>query len=858
MKRLRNVFLAGASALIFAPSGAAALTQPELERFGADLGYRFTIADNRPDCPPGLSPCFLSYIDLHLPQPLPDELAGGGFTLYVGFVTPIRQMDSDLFDVRHLNGDLYALTPKPDVRLSPGQSIRLTILGEGKMYSTYFALPNAYVVASDPALEPVVVAATRPATDPETGVEYLPFVSPMTDEARLATKDVDDLTQWLTPERSYAQTAARSVEQPAPDIVILPRPATVERLEGAALDVTSGVTLSVEGVAATDLGPALDDLKASGVPSLDRGPKLSIVVAPGGASEGYQLTVQDGAVTLRAADSAGASHGLRSLAQQTAFERGLLRPVRIEDAPRFGFRGVHVDVARNFHSKALMLKIIEQMAVYKLNRLHLHLGDDEGWRLEIKALPELATTGATRCHDPAEDQCLLPQLGAGPFRETSVNGAYSQADYLEILAAAKARHIEVIPSFDMPGHSRAAIRAMEARYRRLMAAGQPEAANLYRLVDPDDTTVYDSIQHYNDNTLNVCIPQTYRFLDTVMDEIRALHDRAGVPLKIYHIGADETAGAWSGSPACQALMQAEGLEAKALGAWFIQRVARDLSAKGIVSAGWSDGMGHTDPAKMPAQVQSNIWSGLYSGAVAEAHEHANRGWQTVISIPDTFYFDIPQSVDPLERGYDWPSRVTDSFEIFAFMPENLAANATWLSDLRHRPARLEDKVPLQDGRYIAGLQGQVWSEVIRTDATVEYMLFPRLLALAERAWHRAAWEPAYSPGRSFAWQDGQLDLRAQHSDWQNYRDRMAVHLGRLDLAGIPYRIAPVGAITEDGHLKLNAEFDLPLEYRLGTGEWQSYAGPVALPAGFTGTVTARARSADGHRPGRSVVLSVRP
>src|SRR5690606_15933489 len=134
--------------------------------------------------------------------------------------------------------------------------------------------------------------------------------------------------------------------------------------------------------------------------------------------------------------------------------------------------------------------------------------------------------------------CLLPQLGAGPEGTGGVNGYLTTADYVAIVAAAAARQIEVIPSIDMPGHSRAAIRAMEVRYARLTAAGKKAEADAYRLIDPADTTEYRSIQNYNDNTLNVCLPATYRFVDAVVDALAAMHKQAGVPLQTFHLGAD--------------------------------------------------------------------------------------------------------------------------------------------------------------------------------------------------------------------------------------------------------------------------------------------------------------------------------
>ncbi|KAK0359380.1 hypothetical protein LTR94_031547, partial [Friedmanniomyces endolithicus] len=179
-------------------------------------------------------------------------------------------------------------------------------------------------------------------------------------------------------------------------------------------------------------------------------------------------------------------------------------------------------------------------------------------------------------------------LGADPARDAPTNGYLTGRDYLAILAAAKARQITVVPSFDMPGHSRAAIRSMEVRYQRLMAKGDRAGAERYRLVEPGDTTRYSSVQHYDDNTLNVCIDSTYRFIDTVIDDIAGLHKAAGVPLTTYHIGADETAGAWKESPACKVVMAREELQPQQLGARFIERISADLAKRGIAVAGWSD------------------------------------------------------------------------------------------------------------------------------------------------------------------------------------------------------------------------------------------------------------------------------
>ena len=714
-----------ASAAILAVTPA----QADLDRMAATMGYRYTILTNRPaSCPTATPRCF----DADIAITMPDAVPGVPFEIRYSLVNPVLRIDSDLFDNRMVNGDLNILTVKPGQSLKPGQTYHIKLTAVGAFFSRNHMMPHAMLAA--PGLIPRVIAATRTGTDAETGLETLPFVAPMTDEAALARSAPDDRTVWRTPERAFALYAERGAATPV-DVAILPRPMTVVRAAGAPVDLSKGLRVTMQGFARAAIAPALAGLPMGTVP-------LTIRKQAGIAPEGYRLTVADGRVTIMAADAAGASYALRSLTQQMAGEGRTLRPLTVEDAPRYGFRGLHIDLARNFHGKAEILKLIEQMAVYKLNRLHLHLGDDEGWRLQIASLPELTEVGAYRCADLSEKTCLQPQLGADPARDAATNGYLTAADYSDILHAAAARQIEVIPSFDMPGHSRAAIRSMEVRYQRLMAKGDRAGAERYRLVEPGDTTRYSSVQHYDDNTLNVCIPSTYRFIETVIDDIAALHKAAGVPLTTYHIGADETAGAWKDSPACQMTMAREGLQPRQLGARFIERVAADLAKRGIAVAGWSDGLGHTDPARMPTAVQTNIWSGLHGGGVAEAHGQANRGWKTVLSIPDLGYFDMPYAADPNETGYDWASRGVDSFQVFGFMPGNLAANAALIPNILAQPKPIADTVPLQSGRAIAGIQAQLWSETVRRDSQVDYMLFPRLLALAERAWRTPEWEPA--------------------------------------------------------------------------------------------------------------------
>lgn len=836
-----------AALLIVAPvtarSPAPVTGQAMLDSLAAQLGYRYTVVDNHPQCPEAAPGCFLATITLTLPKALPT--APAGLTLYFSFPNRLPLVESDLFDHQLINGDLQKLTLKPGVVLKPGATHVVKLWGTGSNFSKAFAMPNAYLVAD--GLAPRTIAATRPRIDPDTGLETLPFVASMTDEARLATKGGEDKTRWLTASRAFEVQAERAAPT-ATGVVILPRPVSAVQTDGAIADLSRGVRVTVGGAPTMTLAPALT---AIGVPQ-GNGLPLDIRITPNAkiAPEGYTLDVAARGVAITASDVAGANNALRSLAQQAAFERFRMRPLHVEDAPRYGFRGLHLDLGRNFHDRAEILKLVEAMAAYKLNKLHLHLAEDEGWRIEIAALPELTRIGSRRCHDPAETRCLMPQLGAGPDGISAINGFLSAADYVAIVRAATARGIEVIPSIDMPGHSRAAIKSMEARYRRLEAAGQAAEASRYRLIDPADTTRYRSIQNYDDNTLNVCLPTTYRFVDTVVDALAAMHQRAGAPLKTFHLGADETAGAWVNSPACARMIAENGGDARKLTPRFIERVAAMLAAKGIRPGGWSDGMGHTNAAAMPKETQSNIWGTLFTGAIAEAHDQLNRGWNVVLSIPDLGYLDMPYAPHPDEGGYDWASRAVSVRQVFGFMPDNLPANAATITTTHATPGEIADEPALAPGHRIAGLQAQLWSETIRTDANVDYMFFPRVLALAERAWAPATWAPAYMAGARYAWNDPRVDRVALDTAWRDFAGRLAAQLPLLDRAGIAYRVTPPGARVTGGRLEANSELPgTAIEYRIGDGAWTGYTGPVAVG---DAVVALRSRSADGRRASRVV------
>ncbi|MGL5359058.1 MAG: family 20 glycosylhydrolase, partial [Shewanella sp.] len=482
--------------------------------------------------------------------------------------------------------------------------------------------------------------STQVKQDPETGMEVRPYIEPFTDLAQQYRRTDEDKLAPATPAQLFSNNQHLSDDASLAVNSIIPTPQNVViHNQSKAVSLAAGIKLDFGSLTSTSaaqnplhpqqLAAALLRLARLGVKESDQGLAVKLTSRQG-AQGSYLLNITPAGIEIAAADAAGFSYALSSLASLIDVQDLRVNAMTIEDSPRYPFRGMHIDVARNFHSKALIFDLLDQMAAYKLNKLHLHMADDEGWRLEIDGLPELTDIGSKRCHDLAENTCLLPQLGSGPFANASVNGFYTKQDYIDILHYAAARQIQVIPSMDMPGHSRAAIKAMDARYRRLLAEGKVDEASTYLLSDLGDKTRYSSVQYYDDNTLNVCMESTYRFVDKVISEIAALHQSAGVPLTRYHIGADETAGAWKASPECLGFVANNDKGVKSvdeLGAYFIERIAQQLAQRGIEAAGWSDGMSHVRPENMPPKVQSNIWDVIAHKGHERAHKQLAQGWE---------------------------------------------------------------------------------------------------------------------------------------------------------------------------------------------------------------------------------------
>lgn len=466
---------------------------------------------------------------------------------------------------------------------------------------------------------------------------------------------------------------------------IIPWPATLSSRQGVFV-VTEQTPVCARGPAARVAeqlqqtvralqGPDLHGRGCGGTAGIEL---LLRPAAPVADEEGYSLDVSSNGVRIQARAEAGLYYGAMTAAQLLSSGEPHPRAVRlkamhIEDFPRFKWRGLMLDPARHFLPVGDVKTIIEQMGQHKLNVLHLHLTDDQGWRLQIRRYPELTNVGAWR----------TPPSNGGPGSEKArYGGFYTQEDIKEIVAYAAARHITVVPEIDMPGHAQAAV----AAHPQLSVPGdQPSVSsdwgvNLY---------LYDT--H----------PDSITFIENVLDEVMALF-----PGKYIHLGGDEAIkDQWKASPAIQSQMKALGIPNEdALQSWFMEQLGQYLAQHGRTMVGWDEIL----EGGVPPSATVMSWRGT-QGAIAAAR----LGHDVVLSPAPTLYLDNLQSrrddepagrlaIAPLSQVYD-----------FEVMPTVLSA---------------------EEGQHVLGAQANLWSEYLLSGWYVQHAAFPRADALAEAVW----------------------------------------------------------------------------------------------------------------------------
>ncbi|CAM4063592.1 beta-N-acetylhexosaminidase [Vibrio neonatus] len=493
------------------------------------------------------------------------------------------------------------------------------------------------------------------------------------------------------------------------DIAIIPKPNNLDPMQGT-FEFVIGEELHVESPIA----------KEAALWFCESAPQLKLKMTQQGAriqfksmsclsASAYQLDISATSLIVSASDAQGFTHAVASLLQLFKDETSLCC-VKISDSPAYPYRGMMLDCSRHFHQIEQIKLIIDQLARYKYNHFHWHLTDDEGWRIEIKAFPELTDIGAWR----GKDLPLAPQ-----FRhiESKYGGFYTQQQIKEVVAFAQRRGIIVVPEIDIPGHCRAAIKSLP-----------------HLLLDKDDASIYRSVQHYTDNVLSPALEGTYEFLDKVIAEVVELF-----PAPYVHIGADEVPeGVWTQSDKCQALMKEHGYtEAKDLQGHLLRYVENKLNSYGKRMLGWEEAQ-HGDKVSQ----QTVIYSWQSEQAAIEC---ARKGFDVVLQPGQYTYLDMAQEFDASESGFYW-ANITPLKHAYHYQPlQQIAADD-----------------PIQ--KKVWGIQAALWCELVNNPQKLQYMVHPRLQAIAEVCW-----------------------TDASNKDWTDFLSRLKSDLEQLDQRGIHYR-----------------------------------------------------------------------
>jgi hexosaminidase len=781
--------------------------------------------------------------------------------------------------LHHINGDWYKLIPAENFSLEPGETIAINYRGvEAVIKETDRPLGPYFVFYDEQGNETDIVEVTE--------YTWTPFTK--ADQINRNRQDEEPIptAAWLYQNNLDMQSVAES-EMPA----IIPSPVKIETSSDS-IAVSDKLQIFYQRDVEREakyLANILKDITGKTFQLIDKpsgGDQITLqlgnVKVADRSNEAYKLDIGSDGIRITGSDPAGIFYGIQSLrsliplkAHREKVSSFNLPVISVEDAPRFGFRGLHLDVSRNFQTKETVLRLLDLLSFYKINRFLFYTTEDEGWRLEIDGLPELTTVGAQRHHTSGMQAAALhPAYGSGPFAKAEGkfgHGYYSRADFIEILQYANERHIKVIPELNFPGHARAAIKAMEARYERLMKEGKEQEANEYRLIDPEDSSQYLSAQAYKDNVVCVARESVYRFYEKVVDEIAKMYQEAGLKLDEFHTGGDEVPeGAWTQSPLAQTLMKShpEIRDPKNLQTYFFRELVKRLKKRNLKIHGWEeiallktdDGKYIPNPEFASQDVVPYIWNNVFDYDLG--YRLANAGYDVVLCNVSNFYFDLAYSKDPQEPGLYWAGFV-DTRHAFTFAPYDMFKTTNRNSmgqalDLESRKVKGEgsNKVIVESlkasaRQHILGVEAQVWSETIKGRDMLEYYILPKLIGFSESAW---------TAERNFETIASKSDREAViQKQWNVFANALGKReLPRLSYmnGGYNYRVPPPGAVVDDGQLKANVEYPgLIIRYSTDGSEPTLKSPIYENPISISGEVALKTFDSAG-KPSKTVSIVV--
>jgi hexosaminidase len=490
-------------------------------------------------------------------------------------------------------------------------------------------------------------------------------------------------------------------------------------------------------------------LKSAGAATI----QLQLVSNTKLGAEGYELQVNSSGVKIKATKLAGLFYGIQTLYQLLPKEiesKSVAKGVQwaipyaqITDTPRFAWRGQMFDVARHFFSKEDVKKFIDDMVEYKYNILHFHLTDDEGWRIEIKSYPNLTKKGA---FNVKKEGRFTTFSKPEPNEPRTYGGFYTQEDIKELVKYGQERFVNIVPEIDVPGHSMAAV----ASYPELSCT---PGADKYEVIsgEPFIDWSHGHPEALQDNTLCPANENVYTFLDKVMGEVASLF-----PYEYIHMGGDECPkNYWDKNPEILALRAREGLKnSQEVQAYFVRRLEKIISGKGKRMLGWDEIL---EGGGLPKGTAVMSWRGIRGGV-----EAAKLGHEVVMTPNDNVYVDLMQGDVALEPPVYRTVRLTDSY---AFNP-------------------VPDGV---DAKLVKGGQANMWSEQLYNYRHLQYMMWPRALAISESLW---------SPN--------------ENKNWDNFISRVEEHMARFDVADKKYAPSMYEAIVK---VTKNAKGELFVELK---------------------------------------------
>ena len=563
--------------------------------------------------------------------------------------------------------------------------------------------------------------------------------------------------------------------------------------------------------------------------------------------ESYELNIDNNSISIFASDRAGALYGLQSLKQiflVAKLEETAIRNLKITDSPKFSYRGMLLDISRNFYGPKKIKQILDYLSFFKINHLDFRLTDDEGWRLEIPGLEELTEVGSKRGYTKDESDNLIPIYGSGPDSNSSPGSGYlSKSEFMDILKYANERNITIIPQISYPSHIRSAIISMNARYQKYMKLGDKGEAEKYLLIDPNDESEYYSAQGFDDNIVCICRESAFNFYEKVIDEVYLMYKEAGVEMKKFGVGADEIPyGAWRKSPLCDKFMEEKSISGDydALYQYQQRRIYDKLSSYGLTMTGWDDILLRlTEKNQSETQIKDFfkdddillfVWNNSWGGGRQDMiYKYANLGYKTIMSNSSAFYFDMVDDKDFDNIGLSW-SGYADykdiwTVDVFDIFNDSYGVKKNNIStDYINKSEKIDPK----NRDNIIGIQSQIWGETIVDEDVLDYMFMPNIIVFSQKAWSQDdSW---------MSISDKEIKNQTLEIEWNKFTNNLGQRvLPIVDeiFGGLSYDLPKPGGIIVNDSLYANTVFPgLDIKYTLdGTvpdSNSENYTTPVKI------------------------------